>query len=249
MVQTTADVDPTTAAGEASCAASTWRSVPRRKIRAAVLVRPACWRWSSRSSPGSTTSTTEPRSGRRPRPARAWRWPGGTRARTRRPVAQELEALADSGVADADQLRTLTSRWTESGSAADTEALTRATEAAGRAAAAELRSADRKVSLILVAVLLLVSWGWFVWFRRLVRRHRDAQRGMTERTGHRRRRAPTARVGAQQHGRRGGDRAGLDRHVPLTRGGRPGLVTRRADRTTAARDRVPAGPADAGPAA
>ncbi len=98
------------------------------------------------------------------------------------PVAREIRALADSGVPDADQLRTLTSQWAESGSALDTEALTQATEAAGRASAAELRSADRAVSVILVVVLLVVSWGWFVWFRRVIRRQRDLQRGMTERT-------------------------------------------------------------------
>jgi diguanylate cyclase (GGDEF)-like protein/PAS domain S-box-containing protein len=98
------------------------------------------------------------------------------------PVARELRALADSGVPNADQLNTLTSQWTESGSASDTEALTQATDAAGRAAAAELRKADRAVSAILVVVLLVVSWGWFVWFRRVVRRHRDQQRGVTERT-------------------------------------------------------------------
>ena len=98
------------------------------------------------------------------------------------PVASEIRALADSGVPDADQLLTLTSQWTESGSASDTEALTQATEAAGRASAAELRSADRAVSVILIVVLLVVSWGWFVWFRRVIRRHRDLQRGMTERT-------------------------------------------------------------------
>ena len=98
------------------------------------------------------------------------------------PVAREIRALADSGIPDADQLRTLTSRWTESGSASDTEALTQATEAAGRAAAEELRSTDRAVAVILVVVLLVVSWGWFVWFRRVVRRQRALQRGMTERT-------------------------------------------------------------------
>jgi len=97
------------------------------------------------------------------------------------PVTRELRALADSGIPDADALRTLTSQWDESASAADTEALTRATDAAGLATAAELRSADRTVTVLLVVVLLAVSVGWFVWFRRVLRRHRDAQRGRTER--------------------------------------------------------------------
>jgi diguanylate cyclase (GGDEF)-like protein/PAS domain S-box-containing protein len=95
----------------------------------------------------------------------------------RSPVARELLALAESGVPDADQLRALTSRWTESGSASDTEALTRATDAAGRATAAELRSDDRIFPVLLVVVLLVVSGGWFFWSRRL----RDAQQATTER--------------------------------------------------------------------
>ena len=96
-------------------------------------------------------------------------------------MTRGARALAESGVADSEHLRTLTSRWTQSGSVANTAALTEATGAAGRTTAAELRSADRKVSLILVAFLLLVSWGWFAWFRRLIRRHRDLSDGMTER--------------------------------------------------------------------
>jgi diguanylate cyclase (GGDEF)-like protein/PAS domain S-box-containing protein len=98
------------------------------------------------------------------------------------PVARELQGLADSGVADADQLRALTSQWAETGGRAHTAALGQATEAAGRANADELRSADRLVPALLLVVLLVVSAGWLVWSRGLVRRHREAQRGMTERT-------------------------------------------------------------------
>jgi diguanylate cyclase (GGDEF)-like protein/PAS domain S-box-containing protein len=154
---------------------------PRRKIRAAALVT-ACvlvlgfafltWLYHFDDGAQERSEATA-----RASVALAGWQPGEDPA----PVTQELEALADSGVADADQLRTLTAQWTESGSASDTEALTQATKAAEGAAAAELRTADRKVSLILVVVLLLVSWGWFVWFRRLIRRHRDAQHGVTER--------------------------------------------------------------------
>jgi diguanylate cyclase (GGDEF)-like protein/PAS domain S-box-containing protein len=97
------------------------------------------------------------------------------------PVLRELRALADSGVPDANQLRTLTSQWDESASASDTEALTQATEAAGRATAEELRAADRTVTVLLVAVLLVVSTGWLAWLRRRLRRQHDLQRGMTER--------------------------------------------------------------------
>ena len=35
--------------------------------------------------------------------------------------------------------------------------------------------------LILASLLVVVSIGWFVWFRQLVRRHRELQRALTER--------------------------------------------------------------------
>jgi diguanylate cyclase (GGDEF)-like protein/PAS domain S-box-containing protein len=94
----------------------------------------------------------------------------------RSPVARELLALADSGVPDAGQLRALTSHWTENGSEADTGALRRATDAAGRATSAELRSDRRTFPVLLVVVLLVVSGGWFLWSRRL----REKQEAMTE---------------------------------------------------------------------
>jgi diguanylate cyclase (GGDEF)-like protein/PAS domain S-box-containing protein len=97
------------------------------------------------------------------------------------PVLRELRALADSGVPDANQLRTLTSQWDETASASDTEALTQATEAAGRATAEERRAAGRKATVLLVAVLVFVSTGWLAWLRRRLRRQHDVQRGMTER--------------------------------------------------------------------
>ena len=42
------------------------------------------------------------------------------------PVLQEMRALADSGIADADTLRTLAAQWDHTASATDTEALSRA---------------------------------------------------------------------------------------------------------------------------
>ena len=161
------------------------------------------------------------------------------------PVAQELEALADSGVADADQLRTLTSamdRERQRGGHRGAHAGHRGRRPGRRCRAAlgrpqGLADPGRRPAPRLVGLVRLVPAPGPAPPRRAARDDR-AQ-------GHRRRRAPTARVGAQQHGRRGGDRAGLDRHVPLTCGGRPGLVARGADRTAAARDRVPPGPADA----
>jgi diguanylate cyclase (GGDEF)-like protein/PAS domain S-box-containing protein len=97
------------------------------------------------------------------------------------PVARELDAMADSGVQDADELRALTSQWRESGSPADTAALRQVTDAAGRTTAAGLRSAQRMAAALLLGVLVAVAVGWLIWLRRLVRRHREAQRWITER--------------------------------------------------------------------
>ena len=98
------------------------------------------------------------------------------------PVLQEMQALADSGIADADTLRTLTAQWDDTASPTDTEALTRAVDAAGASVAAELRAAHRTGSLILAVVLIVVAGCWFAWFRRSVRRQREVTRGVTERT-------------------------------------------------------------------
>jgi diguanylate cyclase (GGDEF)-like protein/PAS domain S-box-containing protein len=97
------------------------------------------------------------------------------------PVARELDALADSGVEAADELRSRTSQWLETGSATDTEALRQATEAVGRTSAGDLRSAQRTAAVLLLGVLVAVAVGWLLWLRRLVRRHREAQRWITER--------------------------------------------------------------------
>jgi diguanylate cyclase (GGDEF)-like protein/PAS domain S-box-containing protein len=56
-----------------------------------------------------------------------------------------------------------------------------ANTAVGRAVAAEQADVDRRAGIILATLLVLVSVGWFVWFRRLVRRHRIVQRDLTER--------------------------------------------------------------------
>ncbi|HRD63544.1 GGDEF domain-containing phosphodiesterase [uncultured Nocardioides sp.] len=98
------------------------------------------------------------------------------------PVLQELNALAGSGIPDAESLRTLIADWDESPSVPDTAALTEAVAAAGDQIAAELRSAHRTSAALLAAVLLVVAGGWLVWFRRSVRLQREVQRGVTERT-------------------------------------------------------------------
>ena len=42
------------------------------------------------------------------------------------------------------------------------------------------RWADIRAALVHVALLVLASAGWFLWFRRVVRRHRELERSVTE---------------------------------------------------------------------
>ena len=109
MVQTTADVDPTTAPRGGIVCGKHVAERPRRRIRATVLVT-ACvlavefafltWLYHFDDGAQERSEATA-----RASVALAGWHPGEDPA----PVARELEALAGSGVADADQLRTLTS--------------------------------------------------------------------------------------------------------------------------------------------
>jgi diguanylate cyclase (GGDEF)-like protein/PAS domain S-box-containing protein len=49
---------------------------------------------------------------------------------------------------------------------------------------AQVRRIERQTDLIYVVLLLLVSVGWMLWFRKLVRRHRRLQRTLTEHQSH-----------------------------------------------------------------
>jgi hypothetical protein len=129
---------------------------PRRRIRATVLVTAcvlavefALLTWLYHFDDGAQERS---RATARASVALAGWQPGEDPA----PVTRELEALAASGVKDADRIRALTASWSGSGSASDTEALTRATEAAGHATAGQLRTADPKVSQMLGGGQLLV---------------------------------------------------------------------------------------------
>lgn len=97
-----------------------------------------------------------------------WR-PGEPRA----PVVAELRALPGT--------RASLGAWSETGDPAALASLRGEVKEASADANADLSSAHRRVALILAGVLGLVSAGWFVWFRRLVLRHREVQRRLTER--------------------------------------------------------------------
>ncbi|RLV48119.1 EAL domain-containing protein [Nocardioides mangrovicus] len=58
--------------------------------------------------------------------------------------------------------------------------LQRASDRLGRSLAGDVRFADRRAAAIHAALLALVSVGWFLWFRRVVRRHRELEHTVTQ---------------------------------------------------------------------
>ena len=99
------------------------------------------------------------------------------------PVETAVRALRSSGTAGGPRLEALAHAWATSPDQADQAALSRleaADEQVQAGIARERRRVDTRVAVVIATLLLLVSAGWFVWFRRLVRRHRELQRAMTE---------------------------------------------------------------------
>ncbi len=96
-------------------------------------------------------------------------------------VTSAVAALADLEPERSARLRSLTSVWAADPERTGLRALRAADDDLGRALAADERRVDLHAALILATLLVLVSIGWFFWFRRLVRRHRELQRAMTER--------------------------------------------------------------------
>ncbi len=104
----------------------------------------------------------------------------GDAART---VGSAIRELVDSGLDrdDVAPLQAAAADW--SASPADVAALQdlRAeTDRLGTTIAARQSGVDRTANLIHATVLVLVSIGWFFWFRKLVRRHREVQRALTQ---------------------------------------------------------------------
>lgn len=105
-------------------------------------------------------------------------WSPGT---STAPVEEAVRALGTTHAPGAAHLHELTRTWAASLDDADLLRLRTADRALGRAVAQEQDAVDRRAGVILAALLVLVSFGWFLWFRRLVRRHRTVQRDLTER--------------------------------------------------------------------
>jgi diguanylate cyclase (GGDEF)-like protein/PAS domain S-box-containing protein len=96
-------------------------------------------------------------------------------------VEEAVRALGTTDTAGARRLQELTLTWAGSLDDADLLAVRTANTAIGQAVAREQSAVDRRAAIILATLLVLVSFGWFVWFRRLVQRHRTIQRELTER--------------------------------------------------------------------
>ena len=91
-------------------------------------------------------------------------------------VEEAVRALGTTDTAGAHRLQELTRTWAGSLDDADLLAVRTANTAIGQAVAREQSAVDRRAAIILATLLVLVSFGWFVWFRRLVQRHRTIQR-------------------------------------------------------------------------
>ncbi|HET7387258.1 MAG TPA: EAL domain-containing protein [Nocardioidaceae bacterium] len=98
-------------------------------------------------------------------------------------VRSAVARLAEAGLpqGDAVALTARAERWAAAPD--DTAALSalRTTDRrVGEDVTAAAKNIDDDASLIQAALLILVSIGWFVWFRKLVRRHRDLEHAVTQ---------------------------------------------------------------------
>ncbi|MGA8995199.1 MAG: EAL domain-containing protein, partial [Nocardioidaceae bacterium] len=71
-------------------------------------------------------------------------------------------------------------RWAAAPDDGSTRALRAGSRSMASVLAADAHRVDVRTAGILTSVLLAVSTGWFVWFRKLVRRHRAETRALTE---------------------------------------------------------------------
>ncbi len=96
-----------------------------------------------------------------------------------------VQALLDSGLdrvdrAGARDLAEAARAWTATPDVAGLTRLRAADERVASALDRRQTRVDREAAGILVTLLVLVSIGWFVWFRRLVQRHKALQAQVTE---------------------------------------------------------------------
>ncbi len=102
--------------------------------------------------------------------------PGGDPA----PVEEAVRALAATGSGGSVALQDATRTWAGNPDAADFSRVLAADALVAARIAQERADVARRVDVVLAGLLVLVSIGWFVWFRKLVRRHRDLQHSVTE---------------------------------------------------------------------
>ncbi len=101
--------------------------------------------------------------------------------RPTRPVTDAVDALGATDAPGARRLVTLTRSWAATEDPASFERLLAAQDDVRSGIVADQRTTDRHAAMIFATLLVLVSVGWFFWFRKLVRRHRELQRSLTER--------------------------------------------------------------------
>ncbi len=105
-------------------------------------------------------------------------------------VEEAVRSLATTAPAGVRRLETLTRSWAAAPDTTGLRRLRAADGAVGASLADTRHGVGVQAALILATLLVLVSIGWALWFRKLVRRHRELQRALTERqsldTGERR---------------------------------------------------------------
>lgn len=87
-----------------------------------------------------------------------------------------MNALARSGADGSARLQELSRSWASAQNPAGLARIRAAVDSIGARLAGGQRSADLRAALIHATLLVLVSVGWFFWFRRLVGRHRELER-------------------------------------------------------------------------
>jgi len=97
-----------------------------------------------------------------------------------RPVEEAVRALAVRNARGSHRLQALTHTWAGSLDTADLDRVKSASSAVDRQLNTSKASVDRRAEIILATLLVVVSIGWFIWFRRLIQRHRELQRSFTE---------------------------------------------------------------------
>ncbi len=93
-----------------------------------------------------------------------------------------LDSLAAAGVPEQDlrELRSATQQVTGSPTTETETRLLAATDDLGTLLAGRSQRIDRQADGVYATLIVIVSIGWFVWFRRLVRRHRHLEHVATE---------------------------------------------------------------------